>query len=99
MKDSTLTIFGQAKGREIDVVRPGLTDDVCAIDCEFDRSSSACFAESPLKTAPTFQAPGLPAFGYPAAAATASGTRFGAGVSRTATADTIAASTAKPASA
>jgi hypothetical protein len=42
---------------------------------------------------------GLPAFGYPAAAATAWGTRFGAGVSRTPTAETIAASTAKPASA
>jgi DNA end-binding protein Ku len=37
--------------------------------------------------------------GYSAAAATAPGTRFGAGVSRTPTAETIAASTAKPASA
>jgi hypothetical protein len=36
---------------------------------------------------------------WAAAAATASGTRFGAGVSRTATAATIAASTPKPASA
>ena len=47
----------------------------------------------------TFHAGDWPAFGYWAAAATASGTRFGAGVSRTATADTIAASAAKPASA
>jgi hypothetical protein len=41
----------------------------------------------------------LDSFGYPAAAATASGTRFGAGVSRTPTAETIAASAPKPASA
>ena len=48
---------------------------------------------------PTFRAADWPAFGYSAAAAMASGTRFGAGVSRTATADTIAASSPKPASA
>jgi hypothetical protein len=47
----------------------------------------------------TFHAADWPAFGYSAAAVAASGTRFGAGVSRTPTAETIAASTAKPASA
>jgi hypothetical protein len=46
-----------------------------------------------------FPLPGRAGLGYSAAAATASGTRFGAGVSRTPTAETIAASTAKPASA
>ena len=47
----------------------------------------------------TFHPADWPAFGYSAAAAAASGTRFGAGVSRTPTAETIAASTPKPASA
>ena len=55
-----------------------------------------CTLECDLRT---FHAADWPAFGYWAAAAIASVTRFGAGVSRTATADTIAASAAKPASA
>jgi hypothetical protein len=76
-----------------------LGDVIAEPDDIYGDSAVLAFGESPLKTAPTFHAPGLPAFGYPAAAATASGTRFGAGVSRTPTAETIAASAAKPASA
>jgi hypothetical protein len=47
MKDRYLTIFGQPKRREIDErSRPGLTDAVCAVDCELIDAAMLEFGES-----------------------------------------------------